>query len=74
MPGFDVSIKVTSSYHDFTTHVTFVRWCGQMHAMMSMQSNVFIQITGITEWTATETTLQWLVSSVSSQMDLETVI
>lgn len=45
-----------------------------MSAVVCVQADVFVQVAGVTERSATEATVQGLVSRVCPQMDLQTVL
>lgn len=70
----DMSIEVAPPNHNFAANCTFVRRTRKMHPMVSVESDVLVQIARVAERPSAKSTLKRLVPSVSSKVNFESVL
>lgn len=74
VPRFDVSLQVSPSNHHLAADFAFVwrRW--HMSSMVSMEPDVFVEVTWITEGSSTESTVQRLAIKEKKNVEQESFI
>lgn len=68
MPGFDVPLQISPAHQHFPTELAPVR-----SVSLRVQSDVFVEIAGITKGPKTDFTFEWFVTCMSPHVNLQAV-